>query len=140
LSGTKEYDYFPGEPAAKVSPSTTALPLGALAYPLLAIDSRESTSELGHRQLHGTATTEYLLQAPASTEAVGGIRVGAHGVKLWLDSRGRIKQVSYTEPLTTPASAAAGPRFVKSLYTETLTFSGFGETVNISMPTALDHR
>lgn len=135
VAGTTEYDCSVGSPGGpEPGTSTTMYPLGALAFPLLAADGQDRATDLGHRQLGGTITTEYLLEAPASFEALGSIHVHAHSVELWLDSHGRIREVSYTELLTVPGGAAAGPRSTTGTYGERLSLSDFGAPVSITLP------
>lgn len=109
LVGTKEYDHYTDASAGSSwGSATTEYRLGALAFPLMAVDPHDKVVSMGERNLGGSATTEYRLEAPATTEGWG-IRVGAHAVYLWLDSHGRIRQVSYTEPQTVPGRSRRGP-------------------------------
>jgi hypothetical protein len=134
VDGIKEYDCFFGPPGdQRPGRATTMYPLGALAFPLLAVNGRDRAIELGHRQLGGTMTTEYSLEAPASA-GLGGTHVSAHPVELWLDSQGRIRKVSYSELLTTPSSVSVIRRSTTSTYGERLSFSDLGVPVNISPP------
>ena len=138
--GDKQYDRF-----ARTSPvplwgtATTDYPLGALAFPLMAISSHDKVVDLGYRRLDGSVTTEYRLEAPAAT-ADYGTHVAARSVYLWLDGNGRIRQLTYSETETRPGSAAAGPRFVTATYAETLRFSHFGTPVEVAPPTTAKPR
>jgi hypothetical protein len=135
VAGTTEYDCLPGSTGGHAPGTSTSMyPLGALAFPLLAVDGLDRATDLGHRRLGGTVTTEYLLEAPASSEALGNIRVHAHSVGVWLDSHGRITQVSYTELLTMPGRAAASPRSTTSTYGERLSLWDLGGRVGITLP------
>jgi hypothetical protein len=134
--GTREYDHFAHAAAAVPwGSATTEHPLGALAFALMAVDPHDKVVAMGDRDLDGSPTTEYRLEAPA-TGGGWGIRVGAHAVYLWLDGHGRIKQISCTEPQTVPGGAAAEPALTKGTYREELSFSHFGVPVDIRVPRA----
>jgi hypothetical protein len=56
--GTSEYDYFAYSPTAWGA-DATEYPLGALASPLVAINSHDEAMSMGHGHLNSPATTEY---------------------------------------------------------------------------------
>ncbi len=127
--GTTEYAYVPVGPLAAVGWTAHAVPreLNELQFPLYAFSARDKAVVTGRPTLEGTATTEYRVALPGSSQ--GGLHVAPHPLYLWLDALGRIRQARETEVET----GVPGQRGAVS-FTLSVDFTDFGLPVHITAP------